>query len=72
MHGLAEHWDDRTVSTSWHSVVRAAVQDMQRQEEEKEMGERSTLALYVELGHTAQAGVPAYLDDWSNREGVRS
>ena len=25
------------------------------------MGERSTLALYVELGHTAQAGVPAYL-----------
>ena len=25
------------------------------------MGERSTLTLYVELGHTAQAGVPAYL-----------
>ena len=26
MHGLAEHWDGRTVSTSWHSVVRAVVQ----------------------------------------------
>lgn len=47
------------------------MQDMQRQEEEKEMDERSTLALYVELGHTAQAGVLAYLNDWSNWEGVR-
>ena len=39
--------------------------------ETKLTGQRSTLALYRALGHSAADGFPLYLDDTFNREGVR-
>ena len=68
-HGLGEHWTERTECTQ--RDVMTAVEMAEGRAVDAEMLARSSLGVYRQLQHTAGDGIPMYLDDWSNREGVR-
>jgi hypothetical protein len=59
-----EEWESGKVKAEWHAAVGRVAQQKQADLEAVEIAERSSLQVYATLGHT-------YLDDWSNREGVR-
>ena len=70
-HGFGDEWESKELQDNWKDAVLQATKSKQVAMEKAAWAGRSSLEVYASLGHSAAAGVAPYLDDWTNREGVR-
>ena len=69
--GFQAEWSSRVAGDNWSTSVSSAAESARSDRERNSISGHSSLASYALLEHTAGAGLAQYLDDWSNRDGVR-